>query len=241
MLNNQTVIVPLADARVARSARSLKIGTLRPAIVLYDEPHPLGDDIGTIQTADIGRKPDMLIIMGTSLKVHGLKKLVKEFAKTVHASATSGGKPSSPKNTNSKSAKSWTGKVIFVNRTPPPAGEWSDIIDYHIAGETDVWVDKVVEDWKKMRPADWEIQKTLDGADGEDSPFKVVKGIPVAKAKGTSYTFSLDLYQRVFLLFQPARKNQTWTRRTCHPPNLPQNQLQSQIKPLPPRQANAVK
>jgi len=171
-----------AEARIARSARPLKIGTLRPAIVLYDEPHPLGDDIGAIQTADISRKPDLLIIMGTSLKVHGLRKLVKEFAKTVHASATSTGKPLSPKNTN-KSTKNFTGKVIFVNRTPPPAGEWSDIIDYHVAGEADKWVDKVIKDWKKMRPADWEVQKTLDGADEQDSPFKVVKEIPVAKAK----------------------------------------------------------
>jgi NAD-dependent histone deacetylase SIR2 len=128
----------------------------------------------------------MLIIMGTSLKVHGLKKLVKDFAKTVHASSSSSGKPLSPKNTN-RSTKSWTGKVIFVNRTPPPAGEWSDIIDYHVEGETDMWVDKVVEDWKKMRPADWEVQKTLDGVDGEDSPFKVVKDIPMVKAKGRSF------------------------------------------------------
>jgi hypothetical protein len=172
-----------AEARVARSARPLKIGTLRPAIVLYDEPHPLGDDIGTIQTADISRKPDMLIIMGTSLKVHGLKKLVKDFAKTVHSSSSTGGKPLSPKNLNNKSTKSWAGKVIFVNRTPPPQGEWSDIIDYHVEGETDKWVEKVLEDWKKMRPADWEVQKTLDGVDGEGSPFKVVKNATTAKAK----------------------------------------------------------
>ena len=52
--------------------------------MLYDEPHPRGDDIGTIQTSDIGRKPDMLIVMGTSLKVHGFKKLVRDFAKAVH-------------------------------------------------------------------------------------------------------------------------------------------------------------
>jgi NAD-dependent histone deacetylase SIR2 len=55
--------------------------------VLYDEAHPLGDDIGAIQASDVSRKPDMLIIMGTSLKVHGLRRLVKEFAKAVHASA----------------------------------------------------------------------------------------------------------------------------------------------------------
>ncbi|KAF7347651.1 HST3 protein [Mycena venus] len=155
-----------AEARIARSARSIKVGSLRPAIVLYDEPHPLGDDIATIQTADLSRKPDMLIIMGTSLKVHGLKKLVKEFAKTVHSVA-----PSSP-----AKAKKWLGKVVFVNRTPPGA-EWAGIIDYHVAGETDAWVEKVIEDWKKMRPSDWEVQQTLVVTDGDVSMsgnFKVV-------------------------------------------------------------------
>ena len=93
----------------------------------------------------------MLIIMGTSLKVHGLKKMVKEFAKSIH------GLNSSPRDSK---AKTWTGKVIFVNKTPP-AAEWADIIDYHVAGETDMWVSKVIEDWKKMRPADWEVQQKL--------------------------------------------------------------------------------
>ncbi|KAG1762978.1 DHS-like NAD/FAD-binding domain-containing protein [Suillus occidentalis] len=165
-----------SEARVARSARALKIGTLRPAIVLYDEPHPLGDDIGTIQTMDIARKPDMLIIMGTSLKVHGLKKLVKDFAKVVHATGTGTTPSGTP-----KVQKSWQGKVIFVNKTPP-GSEWSDIIDYHVAGETDAWVDKVLEDWKKMRPSDWEIQQTLDHTD-ESNGFKVVKET-TTKTKG---------------------------------------------------------
>ncbi|KAJ6520037.1 DHS-like NAD/FAD-binding domain-containing protein [Mycena sanguinolenta] len=147
-----------AQARIARAARTIKVGSLRPAIVLYDEPHPLGDDIATIQSADLARKPEMLIIMGTSLKVHGLKKLVKEFAKTVHALA-----PSSPAKT-----KKWLGKVVFVNRTPPGA-EWAGIIDYHIAGETDAWVEKVIEDWKKLRPSDWEVQQKLVVTDGDVS------------------------------------------------------------------------
>lgn len=165
---------------MARSARPIRVGSLRPAIVLYDEPHPLGDDIGTIQSADILRKPDMLIIMGTSLKVHGLKKLVKDFAKGVHASSSS--PTSSP---SAKGGKSWAGKVIFVNKTAP-GGEWSDIIDYHVCGETDTWAEKVVEDWKKMRPADWEIQQTLV-AGGSDvsmsSGYKTVKDVAVGKNK----------------------------------------------------------
>jgi NAD+-dependent protein deacetylase SIR2 len=156
-----------AEARVARSARPTRIGSLRPAVVLYDEPHPLGDDIGTIQSSDLARKPDMLIIMGTSLKVHGLRKLVKEFAKTVH------GQNSSPRNSR---AKTWTGKVIFVNKTPP-AAEWGDVIDYHVAGETDMWVNKVIEDWKKMRPADWEMQQKLVAAAGDTTVTSALKAV----------------------------------------------------------------
>ncbi|KAG2356267.1 DHS-like NAD/FAD-binding domain-containing protein, partial [Suillus spraguei] len=178
---------------ICSSARALKIGTLRPAIVLYDEPHPLGDDIGTIQTMDIARKPDMLIIMGTSLKVHGLKKLVKDFAKVVHATGTGTTPSGTP-----KAQKSWQGKVVFVNKTPP-GSEWSDIIDYHVAGETDVWVDKVLEDWKKMRPSDWEIQQTLDHTE-ESSGFKVVKEAATkTKSKGKG---GLGLFLCVFILIR---------------------------------------
>lgn len=120
----------------------------------------------------------MLIIMGTSLKVHGLKKLVKEFAKAVNTSTSPSSFPSKkPKKGN------LVGKVVFVNKTAPGA-EWADVIDYHVGGETDRWVEKVIEDWKRMRPADWEVQKTLDG-DGDISMggFKVVKEI-AAQAKG---------------------------------------------------------
>jgi len=151
-----------SEARVARSARSIRIGYLRPAIVLYEEPHPLGDEIGSICSTDLARKPDLLLVMGTSLKVHGIKKLVKDFCRVVHEHPGAG----SPKN------KSGGGKVLFINKTAPSA-EWNGLIDYHIMGETDPWVERVIADWKKMRPADWEVQTTLFG--GEEDPFKVVK------------------------------------------------------------------
>ncbi|KIP10103.1 hypothetical protein PHLGIDRAFT_101690 [Phlebiopsis gigantea 11061_1 CR5-6] len=166
-----------SKAREARLARAIKIGTLRPAIVLYDEPHPLGDDIGTIQTADLARRPDMLVIMGTSLKVHGFKKLVKEFARAVHETAPS-----------ATSAKSHAGKVIFVNKTPPGA-EWEGIIDYWVEGESDTWVEKVLDDWKKMVPGDWEVQQKLNAvASGSGTGgLKVMKdlnGVVREKGKG---------------------------------------------------------
>ena len=136
--------------------------------MLYDEAHPLGDDIGAIQASDVSRKPDMLIIMGTSLKVHGLRRLVKEFAKAVHASA-----PQDPTSAKAQ-AKNWVGKVVFVNKTPP-GSEWNGVIDYHIEGETDAWAHRVEEDWRKMRPSDWEVQQTLD--EDDNSAFKAVKDV----------------------------------------------------------------
>lgn len=140
----------------------MRIGTLRPAIVLYDEPHPLGDEIGTIQSADVAKRPDMLIVMGTSMKVHGLKKLVKNFSRAVHDT----GAAITTKTSTTATKPKTTGKVIFVNRTPP-GSEWADVIDYHVMGDTDTWVEKVLEDWKKHRPADWEVQTTLVAGDGE--------------------------------------------------------------------------
>ncbi|KAG8905694.1 hypothetical protein FRB99_008408 [Tulasnella sp. 403] len=167
----------LPEQRVARSARPLAVGTLRPAIVLYDEPHPLGDEIGAIETRDLGRKPDLLIIMGTSLKVHGLKKLVKEFASAVHQPSTSSNSSSSSASLRAPSNKGLLNKVIFVNKTPP-GSEWNGVIDYHVEGLTDDWVEKVLEDWKKMRPADWEVQTTL-----EDTSMRVVKELGNVQAK----------------------------------------------------------
>lgn len=154
------------------------MGTLRPAIVLYDEPHPLGDDIGVIHSADITRKPDMLIIMGTSLKVHGLKKLVKDFAKAVHDAAPAVASSSSQPAGSKAGKHAWAGHVVFVNKTAP-GSEWDGIIDYHVAGETDEWVEEVIREWKHYKRSDWEIQTTLDEMTLSDHPtaFKIVKEV----------------------------------------------------------------
>ncbi|KAI0784981.1 DHS-like NAD/FAD-binding domain-containing protein [Abortiporus biennis] len=187
------------EDRVARSARPIKVGTLRPAIVLYNEPHPLGDDIGAIQSHDVNRKPEMLIIMGTSLKVHGFKKLVKDFAKAVKGTAPPSASTISPSKTP-KGPKSWAGKVIFVNKTAP-GSEWDGIIDYHVEGDTDSWVEKVVEDWKKMRPSDWEVQTTLE----EVGQFKVAKDLTntfnAVKGKGLSLGFYVVLIRLSLLMY----------------------------------------
>jgi NAD-dependent SIR2 family protein deacetylase len=62
-----------------------------------------------IVTHDLSIGPDVLLILGTSFRVHGLKFMVKEFGKAVHRKS---------------------GKVTFVNKTKPPESIWGDVIDY---------------------------------------------------------------------------------------------------------------
>lgn len=83
--------------------------------------------------------PDVLLILGTSLHVHGLKTMVKEFAKAVHAKA--GGK----------------GRVIFVNLSRPSESLWKGVLDCWVSMDCDAWVDSM----RRRRPDMFQIQPTL--------------------------------------------------------------------------------
>ena len=128
------------QGRRDRGKRGTKIGTLRPNIVLYGEEHPAANAISDITTNDLSFAPDVLLILGTSLHVHGLKVLVKEFAKAVHARA--GGK----------------GKVILVNLNKPPESVWSKVIDYWVSMDCDQWVGGM----RRHRPDLWQVQSELE-------------------------------------------------------------------------------
>lgn len=117
-------------ARQERGKRALGVGKLRPDIVLYGEEHPQSDLISPIVQHDLSAGPDLLLILGTSLRVHGLKVMVKEFAKAVHTKG---------------------GKVVFINLTKPSESAWGDMIDYWIEWDCDAWVD----DLKNRKPHLW--------------------------------------------------------------------------------------
>lgn len=73
------------SVRVAAGIRSKGVGKLRPRVVLYNEVHPEGDLIGEISTHDIKKKPDCLIVVGTSLQIPGVKQLCKQFIQTIRS------------------------------------------------------------------------------------------------------------------------------------------------------------
>lgn len=134
-----TICVINDEDRRGRGKRGTAVGSLRPNIILYGEEHPWEQLLSQIIIHDIALAPDVLLILGTSLRVHGLKVLVKEFAKAVHA------------------RKAGKGKVVFINRTKPPESGWNDIIDWWVGMDCDEWV----HDLHSRRSDLWERQGIL--------------------------------------------------------------------------------
>lgn len=124
--------------------RGTRVGGLRPNIVLYGEEHPQGDLIGTISSSDISARPDLMIIFGTSLKVYGLRALVKDFANSIHSKV--------------KKDDKHPFRVIFVNNEPAANSIWKDVIDAWVEMDCDAFVNEM----KRLRPAVWERQEKIE-------------------------------------------------------------------------------
>lgn len=109
-----------AAARSDSGRRQTTVGIMRPDIVLYHEVHPHGDQIGRYVSEDLRKNPAILLVIGTSLKVIGLKKIVKDFAKSARLNST---KP----------------LVLYINKTPLQSKEWTSVFDYQLIGAADEW------------------------------------------------------------------------------------------------------
>lgn len=144
--------------RRVRGGRALTVGRLRPDIVLYGEEHPNSSLISPLITHDLKLGPDMLLVMGTSLKIHGLKIMIKEFAKVVHSRG---------------------GKVVFVNQTRPPESIWSDVIDYWVSWDCDKWVldlkERIKELWLPQDSSGGSFSKRKLGAYSNSQEVKRVR------------------------------------------------------------------
>jgi NAD-dependent SIR2 family protein deacetylase len=114
-----------SSIRSALSERQRKVGHVRASVVLYGEEHPQGELIGKAVERDLrgtGRigekegKVDLLLVAGTSLSIPGVKRIVKEMARSLKS--RSGGP-----------------KVILVNREMPKGAEWQGVFDTFIAGD----------------------------------------------------------------------------------------------------------
>lgn len=65
--------------------RSHGVGRLRPRMVLYNEFNPDAEAIGKVSSADLRRGADAVIVVGTSLQIPGVKRLVKELTQATRS------------------------------------------------------------------------------------------------------------------------------------------------------------
>ncbi|KAI4137450.1 MAG: hypothetical protein L6R39_007281 [Caloplaca ligustica] len=98
--------------------RSHGIGRLRPRMVLYNEHNPDDEAIGSVVSADLRARPDAVIVVGTSMKIPGVRRIVREMCGVVRARRD--------------------GVAIWVNHDPPPVGkEFEECWDLVVKGSSD--------------------------------------------------------------------------------------------------------
>ena len=130
--------------RIAGGLRSHGIGRLRPRMVLYNEFNPDEEAIGEVSHADLKSRPDAVIVVGTSLKVPGIRRLAKELC------AVTRGRRG--------------GFTAWINHDSEPSGiEFKDSWDLVVKGECDEvarhvglpkWDDKDIGDYTLVTKED---------------------------------------------------------------------------------------
>ncbi|KAK3938704.1 NAD-dependent histone deacetylase HST3 [Diplogelasinospora grovesii] len=209
-------------AREGRGKRALGVGKLRPDIVLYGEEHPHAHLISPIVQHDLSLGPDMLLILGTSMRVHGLKVLIREFAKAVHDRG---------------------GKVVFVNFTKPPESVWADIIDFWVQWDCDAWVG----DLQQRKPALWTPPGTAIVGDEKGKLVKASRKDSrgdVGKCRDSDKAVSLKRRESGGQPSKPRREDSGLvgeTTKDSETAQTPSEIAQPEQKPSPPKSAKPAR
>lgn len=91
-LSNPKLLCPecsrFLNERKTKEKRASAIGKLQPDIVLYHEQDPLPSAISEIAGHDQLLRPDVLLIMVTSITINGVTLLITISQKVIHELAT---------------------------------------------------------------------------------------------------------------------------------------------------------
>lgn len=157
--------------------RSHGVGKLRPRMVLYTEDNPDAEAIGSVVSADLRTRPDAVIVVGTSMKIPGVKRITREMCGVVRDRRD--------------------GVAIWLNKDPEPAGkEFEDCWDIVVKGSCDdVAKHACMRKWNEedvsKEITDEEFRKIKEGSSQVEvqiiSPRKkrmseIVEGIPTPTA-----------------------------------------------------------
>jgi NAD+-dependent protein deacetylase SIR2 len=153
--------------RMAAGLRSHGIGRLRPRMVLYNEYNPDEEAIGAVSHADIKSRPDAVIVVGTSLKVPGIRRLAREMCAVTRDRRG--------------------GFTAWINMDPEPVGDMKDSWDMVVRGECDEiaryvglprWDDKDCGEYRNVEREEAKETKKAKGLLGvvvESKPLEAIK------------------------------------------------------------------
>ncbi|KAJ5568732.1 NAD-dependent protein deacetylase hst4 [Penicillium hetheringtonii] len=136
-------------ARQATGQRSHGIGRMRPRMVLYNEHNPDEEAITSVMNADVRSRPRVLVVAGTSLKIPGVRRLVKNLCTVI------------------RSRKD--GVTMFINNEPPPGKEFENCFDLIVQGSTDQVADLVhLKPYTEAQDENEEFPEPVFGSSASD-------------------------------------------------------------------------
>ncbi|KAG1750732.1 DHS-like NAD/FAD-binding domain-containing protein [Suillus lakei] len=157
----------MEETRQLVGKRARGVGKLRPSVVLYNELHKDGEGVGEVARRDLvgsskgkGRSGvDVLLVVGTSLKVPGTKRMVREFSKAVRARGCPASRDTgsasiglatptpSPSKGPATSAEDSPIKSIYLNFDfPGPTREWEGVFDAWLQGDAQSFAELLKEE-----------------------------------------------------------------------------------------------
>ena len=145
--------------------RSRGVGKLRPSVVLYNEDHKDGEHVGEVVRKDLtGSSPraDLLLVVGTSLRVPGTKRIVREFSKAVRLRATKAnanannatvdGDSQTPTSSPRRTPVAGEGPItsVYLNFDfPVPTRDWEGVFDVWLKGDAQRFASAIKEELEK--------------------------------------------------------------------------------------------
>ncbi|KAJ7841347.1 DHS-like NAD/FAD-binding domain-containing protein [Mycena olivaceomarginata] len=195
----------MEETRQLIGKRARGVGRLRPSVVLYNEAHKDGEGVGDVVRRDLlglsnskgkGRSAgaDLLLVVGTSLRVPGTKRMVREFAKAVraHGSGAGSNRPSPSPATAAGAAEEEREppvKTVYLNLDfPVPTREWEGVFDAWLQGDAQVFAEmlqaeidtetraKQAAGEKRRRKEKGETDEGVTGGSADGKKRKAAKG-----------------------------------------------------------------
>ncbi|EPQ54204.1 DHS-like NAD/FAD-binding domain-containing protein [Gloeophyllum trabeum ATCC 11539] len=202
------------ETRQLVGKRSRGVGKLRPSVVLYNEDHREGEGVGEVVRKDLmgsnkgkGRAgADLLLVVGTSLRVPGTKRIVREFAKAVRARNSCASSKDTglltPSSTPPRRACAADEEVpmksIYLNLDfPVPTREWEGVFDVWVKGDAQSFaqmLDEEIGKEDKAREAAAERKRKRDAKSARKDGLEIVDAedepIPVKRRKWSGASHS---------------------------------------------------